>query len=330
MIDIENEIISQKEMRTQLKLLKSNYNKALIDITNLNNEINQYDEDLNEQIEELENNNQIPSPLRSSEDDKEIIIKEESKSKFQRNSKAGGNQKLEIIQLNRAFKKELESIESIECAKTEQEIEIIQKLHLERLNKLSEDNDKLIKETQSNIRQLQETIEENTIDKTQHLAVVKQMEFEHNNENIKFQSLIMELNQQITYNLTKEDISILLNRINNTLGSYNTLLNSKVMDGMSISDNSNLFKLNINSLSNTNANNPKSSNRYSNNSKSDDSEVSESIGEEEENYDVENEFSNSDSHDFEIDDCVDEIRINKVNCLKIDSEFFEKKNRFFN
>lgn len=305
--DFEFEYLSNKEMRQMIKLIKSDYNKALMDISALNEQINDKDEQINELIEFLEQNNQIASPLRNSNEEEE----KEQMNKFQRNKKSS---KLEITQLRRNFNKETEKVKCEEEEKTVALIDEAERKHLDFLNKLKDENNQVISDLQAKIRVVNEKMNREYIDVDEHKRLVSQITKKHCIEMEYLNNIKKEVLSENIIQLSRERLIELSNKLSGVANYKSEESKFHINISQSPAQGQPLNQPNAQLKSNRI---PISSQRYK----------SENEANSEEEFEVEDEFSDDNSN-FEIDDCNDEIKINKVNCLKIDTEFFEKKNRF--
>ena len=212
--------------------------------------------------------------------------------------------------MKRNFIKEIEKVKGEEEEKTVALIDEAERRHLDFLNKLKDDNNQIINNLQARIREMNERICREQIDIDEHKRQLSQISKKHSVEMEYLNSILNEVNSESIFQLSRERLIELTNRISAINGDVKFHINI----GQTQLNNANSSQPKSNRI-------PISSQRY----KSDNEKSKDANSEEE--FEVEDEFSDDNSN-FEIDDCNDEIKINKVNCLKIDTEFFEKKNKF--
>lgn len=321
--NIHNQVTSQSLIQSPLNQSRSdikntqNHSQTEIDKIKINQIDNKFKSQSN-QFPEMNINHNTNSQDSNLNNNSTAL-----KNQFQRKEKCNNKVKQlkqEIIQLRRSHNKEMEKIEKEEKEKTEKEIEKIEKEYMNHLTEMNDTNNKIISDIQSEIRYLQERLSQEMISIEEHEHILISIEKSVQKE----MSYLKEAFQKFEYSLykesiTKEEISNIKVEIEKVIGR-----NEYVEYMKSILENKDLFcnEVSLTSknieLSNKSILDKRdlhvnsSNNRYNNSIYSSGSDMLGVIDDDsDESLEVE-----------------DEIKINKVNCFKIDS--FRRKNRLVN
>lgn len=278
---------------------------------------------------EKKNNSKLHNNTAVSITDTNTEVIKPSSNQF--NHRISGGTKLtaelksELNHLKRNHEVQMRYLNKNHEERIEAQIRLLESDYNSSMIRLQEENDKTTKELQCQILKMKEDLADfdgKLMSAASHEKIIGQLYHEKNLEVQQYIDFITTLSHKV-YNIESMEVSkvsSILSLITNFLGKYNSHTGTEVK----LNTEPSAKKINVLSLKSEKTGNQLClTNRYSSHSKNKREEedyYSDQEPEEEDDYSV--------SDEFDVDDNVDEIRINKINCLKIDSEFFEKKNKF--